>query len=240
MTTSTFKVISDIHGCDEEFVELLRLSNYNPDREKLILLGDYVDRGPDSRGVVERVMGFVREYGAVALGGNHEELFLEWLAAGERSAFYLREVVGGRETIDSYCKPYGVSGYEREARQLIQEKYAEQVEFMDKLLDFHEEEGYIFVHAGIDPKQADWKQTDKSSFRWIRDEFHFTPHQASGVVVFGHTPTTRLHGNESCGDVWFGEKIIGVDGGCVFGNQLNCLEISPDGLKTYVVPRMGM
>ncbi|KEO84202.1 hypothetical protein EL26_05400 [Tumebacillus flagellatus] len=237
---NTYKVISDIHGCREEFEELLRVAKYNPDSERLILLGDYVDRGPDSRGVVERVMELVRNYGVVALGGNHEEVFLEWLDESERSAFYLREFVGGRETIDSYCRPFGVTGYEDAARRLIRERYAEQMDFLQKLPDYHEAEGYIFVHAGIDPAESDWKQTEKSAFRWIRDEFHFTPHQAPGVVVFGHTPTSRLHGDENCGDIWFGEKIIGVDGGCVFGQQLNCLEIGPDGISAYRVSRRSM
>ncbi|PWK15494.1 metallophosphoesterase family protein [Tumebacillus permanentifrigoris] len=234
--TNTYKVISDIHGCDAEFADLLRVAHYNPDNEQLILLGDYVDRGPNARGVVERVMGLVRDYGAVALGGNHEDLFLDWLDEVEGSERFLWEVVGGRETIRSFS---GIEDLDT-ARSLILETRSEQIEFLRALPDTHEIDGYLFVHAGIDPMVADWRATTRHLFRWIRSEFHLTPHQADAVVVFGHTPTTRLHADETCADIWYGEKIIGIDGGCVFGNQLNCLEIGPDGHKTYAVARKGM
>jgi serine/threonine protein phosphatase 1 len=236
MKTNTFKVISDIHGCDEEFAELLRVANYNPDRDQLVLLGDYVDRGPNALGVVERVMGLVQAYGAVALGGNHEDLFLDWLDDLEGSERFLREIVGGLETIRSFSAGADLA----QARGVIADTRSQQIDFLRALPDWHEADGYIFVHAGIDPAAADWRQTSSHLFRWIRNEFHFTPHRARETVVFGHTPTNRLHPEETCSDIWYGNNIIGIDGGCVFGNQLNCLEIGPDGHRAYSVPRRGM
>lgn len=240
MTTKTIKVISDIHGCADEFSELLRVANYNPDHDQLILLGDYVDRGPNSRGVVEHVMKLVREYGVVALGGNHEDLFLKWLQNHEAAERYLREVIGGIETIQSFCEPLGHQEPDAEARRLILEAYPEQIEFLHTLPDSYEAEGHIFVHAGIDPLLADWRETPSHTLRWIRGDFHHTKHQADGTVVFGHTPTTNLHESETCAEIWHGDRIIGIDGGCVFGNQLNCLEISPNGYRSYSVARKGM
>jgi len=234
--TGAWKAISDVHGCLDELEQLLQQAAYNPDRERLVLLGDYVDRGPKSCAVVARVMELVTRYGAVALGGNHEELFLNWLEGAGETDWYYRPVAGGRATVESYVSPRGLDADEVDkAREWIRVEYFEQIEFLKRLPDWHEEEGHLFVHAGINPHVADWRDSTRQELRWIRDVFHRTVHQQAQTVVFGHTPTMHLR-EGSGGDVFFGEKIVGIDGGCAYGHRLNCLERTEDAYKVHFVP----
>ncbi|MEG0456172.1 MAG: hypothetical protein RR559_12665, partial [Bacteroides sp.] len=87
-----------------------------------------------------------------------------------------------------------------------------------------EQENYIFVHAGVEPN-IPLNQNTKKSLLWIRDEFHKN-YKGNQTVVFGHTPTPALHMNRQNHEIYFGDnRIIGIDGGAVFGGQLNCLEL---------------
>ncbi|WP_308860235.1 hypothetical protein [Paenibacillus radicibacter] len=97
---------------------------------------------------------------------------------------------------------------------------------------YHEDDNNIFVHAGINPFYADWRKQSEDDFIWIRDIFIKCKTSLDKKVVFGHTPTIKIHDKE---EIWFGEDKIGIDGGCCFGLQLNLLEISNEGYKTYFV-----
>ncbi|GAA0350186.1 metallophosphoesterase family protein [Bacillus horti] len=220
--------ISDIHGKFEEFMDLLEIVEYSAKQDQLILLGDYTDRGADSKEVVEHVMDLVKN-GAIALRGNHDQMLLDWLETGEADRFIRN---GGLMTVKSYCG----SNYEQEqleeARNMILKKFAVHVDFMSKLPYYHETEKYIFVHAGINPAYADWKETPEHEMIWIREVFFNYPTNVSKKIVFGHTSTIHLHESK---EVWFAQDKIGIDGGCVYGHQLNCLEISELGYKTYAV-----
>ncbi|HEU4964777.1 MAG TPA: metallophosphoesterase family protein [Bacilli bacterium] len=231
------KLISDIHGCDREFERMLNELEYRPQCDRLVLLGDYIDRGPNSRGVVARVMQLAQTDGAIVLGGNHEELFLNWLDAKPDSDFYLRDICGGQATIRSYCAPHGCTTSDDEARRIILEEYGDHVAFLRSLPDYHEDPDYIFVHAGINPMVSDWRTGPQKDFRWIRSVFHETEHASPKTVIFGHTPTHHLHEGDECSDIYFGHKIIGIDGGCAYGRQLNGLEITAEGdYRLHVVP----
>src|SRR5699024_3716184 len=88
---------------------------------------------------------------------------------------------------------------------------------------FYETEDYIFVHGGVDP-HLPISETPSSVLVWIRDEFHQN-YNGNKTVVFGHTPTRHLY-KKKLHSVFFGDNnIIGIDGGAVYGGQLNCLEI---------------
>lgn len=219
--------VSDIHGLYDEFCALLDLAGYRPEEDRLVLLGDYVDRGPRSREVVEMVRELSRR-GAVVLRGNHDDMFVNWLLEGD-DAFWRS---GGRTTVESYLA--GVwDGRDREAaRRLILERHSEHVEFLRSLPYFYETEQHIFVHAGINPLYEDWKQTPLREMLWIRETFYNRPVRTGKVVVFGHTPCVFFHGRP---DVWFGGDKIGVDGGAAFGHQLNGLAVTGAGYETYAV-----
>ncbi|MBO1909994.1 hypothetical protein J4G37_35065, partial [Microvirga sp. 3-52] len=104
---------------------------------------------------------------------------------------------------------------------LKDETLARHLNFIENLDHFIELDEYIFVHAGVDPNQP-LEETDPYTLMWIRKEFH-KAYSGDKTVIFGHTPTKYLHDNHS---IFFGENnIIGIDGGAVFGGQLNCLEL---------------
>lgn len=232
-------VISDIHGCYDEFDTLLGIVKYNSAKDDLMLLGDYVDRGKDSK----KVVGFVREltdtYGAVALRGNHDQMLLDWLKHPvTHFPHYYQN--GGIHTIKNYIPDaertiFAWDTYAKWADE-IKTNHWEDVEFLSNLPYYHETEDFVFVHAGINPNLEDWKNTRKQDFIWIREPFLNHKHDLDKTVIHGHTPTVNLHKKP---DIYFGDKKIGIDGACAYGYQLNCLEITEEGFKQYHVSKLN-
>jgi serine/threonine protein phosphatase 1 len=137
---------------------------------------------------------------------------------------------GGYKTLHSYLGEESTDFLA--ARQYILNNYNSHYEFLKGLPYYHETEEHVFVHAGINPMDDDWKQTSPSEMIWIREFFINNPTRTDKTVIFGHTPTLNIHGKE---DVWFGGDKIGIDGACCYGFRLNCLEISNEGYKTQYV-----
>ena len=226
--------ISDIHGCYNHLVKLLLKVGYNPDKDQLILLGDYVDRGTRNLATLNFVKILVKKYGAIALRGNHDQMLLDWLENPSEWSFnYFMN--GGLNTIKEFVdNPDDIACLDTYIDWSIQikEKYKDIIEFLHGLPYYHETDKYIFVHAGINPFLKDWRNTSKEEFIWIRDEFLDNDHGLDKVVIHGHTPTKYLHDSA---DIYFGNKKIGIDGACAYGYQLNCLEIIDDTYKQYSV-----
>ncbi|MBJ6363052.1 metallophosphoesterase family protein [Paenibacillus sp. GCM10012307] len=228
-------MISDIHGCLEQLNKLLEVAEYYPGEDQLILLGDYVDRGPRSRETVDRVMELVHDHGAIALKGNHDERLVEFIWNGgleDKSKFFQ---YGGMETLRSYV-PFGV-GPDTEclvddARMIIQRNYKEHLEFLQSLPLYYEDEKHICVHAGLNPQFRDWKEQPPRDFMYMKGEFHRSPNKTGKTVVFGHTRAAELHDSP---DIWFSDGKIGIDGGCAYGMQLNGLVYQNDSYRSYVV-----
>ncbi|CAD2074688.1 metallophosphoesterase family protein [Phocicoccus pinnipedialis] len=213
-------VISDIHGELNLFNELLEKVNYDKDKDQLILLGDYIDRGPYSKQVIERVRS-LREDGAITLIGNHEVMLLETVEGNEYGRERYRKN-GGLQTVQSYDNSI------IDFRLPDVPEFYDHVEFIRSLDLYYETDEYIFVHAGVVPGKT-LEESTRDELVWIRDKF-FNEYTGNKTVIFGHTPTSRIRG-EKDNAPYFGENnIIGIDGGAVFGQQLNCL-ILPD--KTY-------
>ena len=190
--------IGDVHGRLDLLVELLaRIEEDNkrrgPAKTWLVFLGDLVDRGPDSRGVVDllatRPPGFARN---VFLKGNHEEFFLGVLE-GDDSGVQHWLAYGGTECAQSYGL---TSGWMLNAtptaimERLIEAVPAGHVRFLEAMADSFRFGDYLFVHAGIRPGVALDRQTSKD-LRWIREGFldDLTDHGV--VVVHGHTIVER-------------------------------------------------
>ncbi|MFS0726624.1 metallophosphoesterase family protein [Paenibacillus sp. 1P07SE] len=216
-------MISDIHGCLQPFQTLLEQVNYGPGADRLILLGDYVDRGPHSKETVDLVMRLVQEHQAVALRGNHDQRLVDLSRCEDRSIYDKFLAYGGVQTLQSYC---GLSPDEidedalDQARAYINNHFNHHIAFLDSLPLYYEDEHHIYVHAGINPRYLDWREQPAHDFMYIRDEFHRSLPAADKLVVFGHTRTVELH--DAC-DVWYGVGKIGIDGGCAYGMQLNAL-----------------
>ncbi|MFC3801438.1 metallophosphoesterase family protein [Cohnella sp. GCM10012308] len=227
--------ISDIHGCAEQLKRLLARCGFDPHRDQLVLLGDYVDRGPRSRQAVALVRRLVRESGAIALQGNHDRRFVR-VIQGRAHPEELRKFFekGGAEAIGSYLGP----GYKSkivpervaEYRARILSCCEEHIRFLEHLQYYYEDDRFIYVHAGLNPDIRNWRQQSVMDYLFIREAFYKHPVRAGKTVVFGHTKAIELHNKP---DVWFGGDKIGIDGGCSYGYQLNALEIV-DGAVTQV------
>ncbi|WP_077211948.1 metallophosphoesterase [Bacillus dakarensis] len=236
-------VISDIHGCAEELKHLLQKINAQP--KEVLFLGDYVDKGPDSIDVLEMVREWCSQ-GAEALLGNHDELLIQWLEDKEDIFYYGR--IGGVWTINSFLKRLGMDKVwyddllknkdkENEIRKIIKDHYQEQIDFIKSRPLFKRESGFIFVHAGIDPIKG-LEQTTREQFLHIRNEFIYH-YEGSETVIFGHTQTSRIRDHHST-EVYFGDNnVIGIDGGCAFGGQLNALMIEDGKFTTASVANMA-
>lgn len=218
-------VISDIHGELHLLEELLQEAKYNDAEDGLILLGDYVDRGPDSKGVLERIIQ-LKGRGAIVLRGNHDQMMLDAVndKPGARKNWARN---GGLATLQSYDPSINDMTFPAAAI------FWEHVDFIKETAYYHEEEDSIFVHAGVHPG-IPVQQTDPFILMWIREEFH-KAYSGEKTVVFGHTPAFILRGTNDY-SVYFGDnRIIGIDGGAAYGGQLNCLEL-PSG-KVYCVKK---
>lgn len=226
--------ISDVHGCFNQLESLLNEVKYNPDSDQLILLGDYVDRGIDSKKVVEKVMHLNREYGVVVLKGNHDDMMVKAFRQHE-DGLWLNN--GGFSTVTSY---YGSDVFEdgfsweeyMNAKRFIVANYNEHIEFLEKLSLYHEDDNHIFVHAGISPEYSDWRTQPEDDFLWIRDEFYKYPTGLDKTVVFGHTPAEYIHKKS---EIWFGDDKIGIDCACAYGRKLACLEYFEGEYRCYYV-----
>ncbi|RAZ81412.1 metallophosphoesterase family protein [Planococcus halotolerans] len=218
-------VISDIHGELELFEELLQKAGYDAAEDQLILLGDYVDRGPDSKGVLERVIE-LKKLGAIVLSGNHDAMMLA-AADGEPAALERWARNGAIPTLQSYDPSI------KDAELPTSDSFWEHIAFIKEMDFFHETADYIFVHAGVQPG-IPVQETDPYILIWIREEF-YEVYEGEKTVVFGHTPAFLLRG-EGSNDIYFGDNnIIGIDGGAAYGGQLNCLELPSR--KSYFVKK---
>jgi serine/threonine protein phosphatase 1 len=234
-------VISDIHGCAAELDQLLQKTNAQP--EEVIFLGDYVDSGPNSMGVLETVQEWCGQ-GATALLGNHDDLFLQWLEDREDIFYYGR--VGGMATIYNCLTRLGEDNVEysqlmnnlvveNKTKQTIKDSFQTQISFLQSLPLYKQEPGTLFVHAGINPRKG-LEKTRRDDFLNIRHEF-IDYYNGEDMIIFGHTQTKKLHGSNQ---VYFGaNRIIGVDGGCAFGGQLNALIIEEGEFTTTEVQKIA-
>lgn len=210
--------IGDIHGCFDLLEKILQ--KWNPKEEQLVFLGDYIDRGPDSLKVLEKVMQLTEEYDAVTLSGNHEQLFLNWLEKPEElSEFYFNPKVGGTTTLQNfYDSPtFNIVSDNfsvKEIAQTIQKRHSRIINFIKRLRRFYLWDPFLFVHAGISSNVENFRDSKIDDFFWIREEFFNVPHLAKEIVVFGHTPTVTLNEDKSS-KVWISScrKKIGIDGG---------------------------
>ncbi|RJX37626.1 serine/threonine protein phosphatase [Paenibacillus pinisoli] len=214
-------MISDIHGCIEPFERLLEKVKYVPEQDRLILLGDYVDKGPQSREAVDAVMRLVQQHGAIALRGNHDQRLVDFVRGDDPDVLRKFAEHGGPPTLHSYVGSFEVSERSRaEARRRIEAEYASHLDFLAGLPLYAEDDRHIYVHAGLRPGLFDWTLQSEHDFMYIKDEFYLHPTTVDKTVIFGHTIATKLHGHPN---VWFGGDKIGIDGGCSIGLQLNAL-----------------
>ncbi len=206
--------VGDIHGCPSEPEVLLKhlttKEGLGAD-DTVIFLGDYIDRGPNSRAVVDLLLDFKSKFpGTRFLRGNHEDMLLDFLGFGGNlgEAFLYN---GGVETIQSY----GISVF-ASVEEMVDALPVEHRKFFRELESIVIVDDFICVHAGLNPLRDLDAQNDGDVF-WIRDEFLHNIHPFKKTVVFGHTPHREV--------VHHLPYKVGIDTGLVFGNKLSCLEL---------------
>jgi serine/threonine protein phosphatase 1 len=203
-----FYVIGDIHGCLAPLKRMLEHLEPDLHKDRLVFMGDYIDRGPDSRGVVDYILQLQARYPAgnvVCLRGNHEIMLADFLAGRNRELFLFN---GGLDTLKDY---WGDNWDELPELALP----LDHQRFYQELLPFYATEDYIFVHGGLKPGVALEEQRDEDLY-WIRGEFIASTEDFGRRVVFGHTPFKK--------PLVLPNK-IGIDTGLVYGNFLTCLKL---------------
>ncbi len=214
--------IGDIHGQLDLLDELLEKLPLGPD-DRLLFIGDYIDRGPDARGVVERLIDLELERDCTFLLGNHESMFLDFIGwegpmyfAGD--AFLMN---GGDRTLVSY--DYFDSDLEPTDFAVPKDH-----EDFYRNLELHHMEGdYLFVHAGLSRAALDsssvedaLRRSDAEDMLWNRTSADL-PHKLGVTVVYGHTPAHDLQVR------WNPPFSIGIDTGAVYGGKLTAIRL-PD------------
>ena len=206
-------VIGDIHGCVVELRQLVQTLPLNTG-DQVVFLGDYIDRGPDSREVVTFLVALRKQFSAVDfvfLKGNHEDMLLSYLGMdGEHGDMFL--INGGKATLASY----GLTEDKIAVREAIQAIPAEHIQFYQTLKSFHVMEGFLCVHAGVHPQKPLMEQSNEDLF-WIRNKFIYNSHSLPYTVLFGHTPQQTV--------LFDLPYKVGLDTGLVYGNRLTCLEV---------------
>ena len=195
--------IGDIHGCSIALATLIEIIAPQPD-DTVVPLGDYVDRGIDSRGVIDQLMALAGRCRLVPILGNHEEMLLH--ACGDVWSFQFWMKCGGRVCLDSY----GATG----DVHLIP---AEHRDFLRSCRTYFETERQFFVHASYRP-DVPLEQLDIFTLYWssLREYMPPMPHCSGKVAIVGHTPQPEVLdlGYLKC-----------IDTGCCYGGWLTALDV---------------
>lgn len=189
--------IGDIHGCSKTFKKLLLEEINIRKTDKIYCIGDYIDRGKDSKGVIDLILDLRKDgYEIYTLRGNHEQMMMDSVIDHQRSNLWLMN--GGIETLESF----GISS--------VDELPGPYGAFFAETEFFIATEQYVFVHAGLN-FEADAPFNDREAMLWTRDEY-FDPAKINNrIMIHGHTPIrfkqilSQLPSHK-----------INIDGGCVY------------------------
>ena len=203
-------VIGDVHGFQETLLALLGSLELQ-EEDRIVLLGDLIDRGPDSFGVMDLAISDPRVH--IVLG-NHEAMMRDdftpheyELPENDARHWYLS---GGLATIASYARSLGGVEEDSEKENLIQ-LFTRHIEWLREQPTHIVLDSYRLVHGGYDPRQSMDTQIE-AVMLWIRDPFHqhHKPIDPQRTVLFGHTPTMMLpnYSEEPYGQVWFAPHTV--------------------------------
>jgi len=217
--------IGDVHGRDDllaALLEAIRLDAAGHANNLLVCLGDYVDRGPASAAVIERLCQFeARGFALVPLMGNHEHLMLKFLADPDEGGPWLAN--GAAATLASYGVAVGSGWPERFRYPSLRDALARNLpphhrRFLDTLATSHAAGDYLFVHAGVRPGVPLGRQ-EVQDLIWIRGPFLNTTERFGRLIVHGHSIASEpeLRPNR-----------IGIDTGAYRSGRLTALAIAGD------------
>lgn len=211
--------IGDVHGRDDLLEELLaritlsHRQRHGDARAVIVYLGDYIDRGANSAGVIDRLMRGLPDVETICLKGNHEELMLACLDTDNRDVWSMWLDNGGDETVASFG--LSLRPGERDPARLATALGAQRIAWLRTLKLYHRAGNYLFVHAGMVPGRPLEQQNEKDLI-WIRRHFLDSDDDHGFRVVHGHTPTREpeLRHNR-----------IGIDTGATFNGKLTAVAL---------------
>jgi serine/threonine protein phosphatase 1 len=216
--------IGDVHGCHDLLVDVHAaverdLALRPVADHRIVHIGDYIDRGPDPAAVIDRLVKYGGENpGAIFLIGNHERMFLDFLAdPAHNGPVFIGN--GGLATLESYgvSDRWSLSGRDMIglAGRITAVLPASHVEFLASLVLSVRLGDFYFCHAGVRPGVA-LDDQDSEDLVWIRDEFLIHGKEFEAVIVHGHTPVPEPE---------IRLNRINIDTGAVFTGRLSCLAL---------------
>jgi serine/threonine protein phosphatase 1 len=221
-------VVGDIHGRSDCLAAVHALIDRDiahqvrGDRSVEIYIGDYVDRGPDSSGVIDRLVERSAIARAVFLRGNHETIMESFLRG--LTPFENWRTMGGLETVLSYgvdARALLANRGTIKPRDLAQRRPISHIRFFSALQNFFLCGHYCFVHAGIRPNIPIESQSIED-LTWIRDDFLNFSGDLGCIVVHGHTPVPAVD---------FLSNRVNIDTGAYATNRLSVIRIDAKGLS---------
>lgn len=242
--THPIYAVGDIHGQAEQLRHALDCIRADGGADApIVFLGDYIDRGPDSKDVIAQLVTGARvNANWIFLKGNHDRM-MEWFLHDPPvhdpnlllGFHWLHDRIGGRETLASYglTDTDGRRMFElaAEARECVPQEH---VDFLNDLVLHHRSGSLFFAHAGIRPGVALDAQ-DEEDLLWIRDEFHSSSADHGALIVHGHTPVHKA--------AHYGNR-INLDSGAGYGYPLtvavfegtDCWTLGADGRRKALKP----
>lgn len=225
-------VATDTHGYAAELKNCLEQAEFDYKVDKLIHLGDVVDRGPDSKGVVDLLLSIDNR---VCVRGNHDEVFRKWIYTGRHDFQWLQ---GGQQTIDSYVG--------KQARYMTKLDIPKtHIEFFDTQVSYYvDDQNRLFVHGGYD-RHTLISEQDPHQLFWNRELFGYAANVEEFVsespirlfdvnkfsrVFIGHTTTTDLVNDDGSIKTvpLYGGQVVGLDTGKCYGGKISLIDITDD------------
>jgi len=229
-------VISDIHGHFDEMITCLDEAGYDEkdNTHKLIVVGDMIDRGSQSKEVLEYAYRLYKDNKAHVIMGNHDKFLLDFFNKDYKKVIFNFERNGHMETFKSLLNK---EVKEEEFDQINQElfsKYNHLYEFLNELPCFLEIEDYIFVHGGIDVSLDDWRKDSVRNFTW-NYQFKMDPLPGK-TIVCGHVQVAYIRSEEKdlkkvyeetpeLFDIFHRDGVIYIDGSILTTKKINVLRL---------------
>ncbi|HOQ36748.1 MAG TPA: fructose-bisphosphatase class III [Acetivibrio sp.] len=218
-----FYLMSDLHGEFQKFLNMLDEIQFGSS-DQLIILGDVIDRGPESIPLLQYIM---EHNNMELLLGNHEEMLLKSLINEDEEYYLCWMGNGGISTLS-------------QLDLLSQEEQIDIIKYLRNCSMYKILDNYILSHAGVDTSlytngsniEEFMRKQNSEYLLWKQDFFH-SRSLDKYTVIFGHVPTYYLNGDRSL-NIWHGKNKIGIDcGACYFGGKLSCLRL--DDMKEFYV-----
>jgi serine/threonine protein phosphatase 1 len=193
--------IGDIHGCYDALAELIEHEIRIRKGDRIVLLGDYIDRGNKIRGVIDYIIALQNQgFDIITLMGNHESMMLDSLESEQAKSNWFMN--GGYDTLSSF----GIESVDE-----MDDKY---LRFFKSLLYYYVQDKFIFVHAGFNDDISN-PFKDKFQMLWSRREAYSNAAFDEKIIIHGHTP---IPFSICLGEVRSENRVINIDTGCVYND----------------------